>query len=603
MKPYAPSSFALLAILLAAPAARAGDPLVIYTEIPGHATATVPGAKDAAGNPAFAEFIALEDLAVREDGNQWVLKARTGQGTTLDSILMRGAGFVGTAFAQDGQPFLGGVAGELYDFFDTPIPAAWDDAGNMAFSARARGGVASVFEKVVVVDAFTSTHTIVIQMGDAALGLVDNPVGSSGDETFGNSINAVHLFNSGIVGFVNTPITNCHSSRYPAHFRGNTSFRQSGVSPIGGEIWDNFGLSDSGATPDGAHWFSEGDTENANTAIDEILVVDDAIVLQEGSPVAGTGPVMVDVFFTRMLSDGTWFSRGDATGGDDWAVRNGVLLAKTGDAISATENWGAAFSTFTGNQAGDWLLAGNTTNPDPDRDTVIVLNGTTVIAREGDPIDLDANGFFDDDVFINSFQATDLFITDERLILLLATLRNGAGTLLGDAFLRYAVHTGPGESYCFGDGSLATPCPCANTGVTGHGCDNSTGTGGAQISAAGATSPDSVVLTASGELPTVLSIFLQGDVDASAGITFGDGVRCVNGALKRLYVKNASGGVVSAPGFGDLSITDRSAALGDPLSPGDTRYYQVYSRDPDLSFCAAPPGNSWNVSNGRAITW
>jgi hypothetical protein len=112
-----------------------------------------------------------------------------------------------------------------------------------------------------------------------------------------------------------------------------------------------------------------------------------------------------------------------------------------------------------------------------------------------------------------------------------------------------------------------------------------------------------VVLTSSGELPTVLSIFLQGDASLSVGVPFGDGLRCVAGNLKRLYTKSAVGGVVSAPGAGDPSITARSAALGDPISPGSTRNYQVYYRDPVLAFCASPQGNAFNVGNALRVIW
>jgi hypothetical protein len=114
-------------------------------------------------------------------------------------------------------------------------------------------------------------------------------------------------------------------------------------------------------------------------------------------------------------------------------------------------------------------------------------------------------------------------------------------------------------------------------------------------------SPDTVVITSSGELATATSIFLQGNASNAAGTVFGDGVRCVAGSLKRLYVKNAVGGAVSAPTGGDASVSARSAALGDPIAPGSTRWYQVYYRDPDLGFC--PSGDSYNVSNGLAITW
>ena len=166
------------------------------------------------------------------------------------------------------------------------------------------------------------------------------------------------------------------------------------------------------------------------------------------------------------------------------------------------------------------------------------------------------------------------------------------------------LNAGPvGTPMCFGDGTGTTQCPCFNLGLPGRGCDNSVGTGGAQLTAAGSTNPDTVVLTSSGELPSALSIFLQGDSQLVPGSVFGDGVRCAGGNLKRLYTKNAVGGTVSAPTGGDPSVTAQSAALGDPIAPGSTRWYQVYYRDPDLSFCAAPTGNSWNVSSGLQIGW
>jgi hypothetical protein len=154
---------------------------------------------------------------------------------------------------------------------------------------------------------------------------------------------------------------------------------------------------------------------------------------------------------------------------------------------------------------------------------------------------------------------------------------------------------------CFGDGSAA-PCPCGNNGVAGHGCENSAATGGAQLYASGAIAPDSMILRSEGELPGALSIFLQGNATITP-IVFGDGLRCTGGLLKRLYVKSASHGLATAPDLGDPSITQRSAALGDPIPSGDRRYYQVYYRDPDASFCPSPAGNTFNVGNSLRIVW
>ena len=157
-------------------------------------------------------------------------------------------------------------------------------------------------------------------------------------------------------------------------------------------------------------------------------------------------------------------------------------------------------------------------------------------------------------------------------------------------------------SFCFGDGSAGT-CPCANNGLATHGCNNSAATGGALLSASGTESPDTLVLTQSSELPSSLSIFLQGDAQLASPAFFGDGLRCIGGVLERLYVKNAGSGTASAPGAGDPSITARSAALGDPIALGTSRYYQVYYRDPSLAFCPRPQGDTFNVGNALRVLW
>ena len=113
---------------------------------------------------------------------------------------------------------------------------------------------------------------------------------------------------------------------------------------------------------------------------------------------------------------------------------------------------------------------------------------------------------------------------------------------------------------------------------------------------------DSLVLTSSGELASALSIFLQGSLSI-APTSFGDGLRCAGGVLRRLYVKNASGGTVIVPQSGDASISARSAALGNVIQVGATRVCQVYYRDSNLGFCPPPMGDAWNVSNGLRIGW
>jgi hypothetical protein len=185
----------------------------------------------------------------------------------------------------------------------------------------------------------------------------------------------------------------------------------------------------------------------------------------------------------------------------------------------------------------------------------------------------------------------------------------GSGPSDSGAFFAVVDHvivtsSGSGTSFCFGDGT-GTACPCSNSGSSGHGCQNSGGTGGALLTSSGTTNPDTMVLSATGEMPTAFTIFLQGDAQLVNTLHFGDGLRCVGGNLKRLYSHNAVGGTVHGPdaSFGDPPITTRSAALGDPIAPGSTRYYQTYYRDPSATFCPPPSGNTFNASNAVAITW
>jgi hypothetical protein len=164
----------------------------------------------------------------------------------------------------------------------------------------------------------------------------------------------------------------------------------------------------------------------------------------------------------------------------------------------------------------------------------------------------------------------------------------------------------PGTAYCFGDGSTATACPCGNFGAPGAGCNNSAGNGGASLSASGnaSLSGDTLKFTQINELGSSLSIFLQGTLNIPNGVVFGDGVRCVGGALKRLYVRAASGGTVSAPNVGtDPSVSSISATLGDTITSGSTRFYGVYYRDASATFCPNPPGNTWNIGNSYSVVW
>ena len=148
-------------------------------------------------------------------------------------------------------------------------------------------------------------------------------------------------------------------------------------------------------------------------------------------------------------------------------------------------------------------------------------------------------------------------------------------------------------------------CPCGNAPAGGvRGCDNSSLTGGAQLSAVGIAklSFDSLVLTTNGERPTATSIVLQGNNTIATGVAFGQGVRCVAGSLRRLYVKSALSGTITVPQYGDLHVHSRSAVLGDMIAPGTHRYYGVYYRDP-IVLGGCPGASTFNMTQQLDVLW
>jgi Tol biopolymer transport system component len=176
-----------------------------------------------------------------------------------------------------------------------------------------------------------------------------------------------------------------------------------------------------------------------------------------------------------------------------------------------------------------------------------------------------------------------------------------------DAFVRDRLASGFSILCEPGVGGVLA-CPCSNPpSGPGRGCDNSSATGGAILAASGVAylSMDALVFTTSGENPAALSIVMQGNGTVPNGALYGQGIRCVGGTiLRRLFVKTASAGSITAPEFGagDPTVSARSAAKGDVIHAGESRWYLVYYRDPIvLGGCAAT--KTFNATQTGQVTW
>lgn len=132
--------------------------------------------------------------------------------------------------------------------------------------------------------------------------------------------------------------------------------------------------------------------------------------------------------------------------------------------------------------------------------------------------------------------------------------------------------------------------PCGNDDPNG-GCRNSTGSG-ARIEHAGLASVilDTFSPRAEHVPPGQFGLFFIGPNAVS--LPFGDGIRCVGGATRRLTLStaDASGVLTQAPGI---------AALVAPLiDPGETWRMQAWFRDPQ-----GPCGGHFNLSDALAVTF
>ncbi|MEO2094540.1 MAG: plastocyanin/azurin family copper-binding protein [bacterium] len=153
------------------------------------------------------------------------------------------------------------------------------------------------------------------------------------------------------------------------------------------------------------------------------------------------------------------------------------------------------------------------------------------------------------------------------------------------------VTSPPGTAFC---DCPAISAPCSNPGGAGEGCANSTGAGG-KLRGSGSASAvaDDLTFVATMLLPGQPALLFSADnaVNGGNGVTFGDGLRCAGGQLKRLgvAVPGSTGQASWGPGLG----------VAGGWSAGSTRRFQAWYRNP----VGGPCGNGFNLSNGYEVSF
>ncbi|MCB9916062.1 MAG: hypothetical protein H6828_13110 [Planctomycetes bacterium] len=146
-------------------------------------------------------------------------------------------------------------------------------------------------------------------------------------------------------------------------------------------------------------------------------------------------------------------------------------------------------------------------------------------------------------------------------------------------------------TFCYGDGT-GSICPCANLGAPGQGCAHSGGVGGRLGGFGRASLTNDGLLFDAGPLPPNQPALLfagTATLNGGAGLLFGDGLRCVGGAVVRLGVRtsDAAGRALWRPGL----------LGGHGWSAGQSVHVQAWYRDPHGSPC----GSGFNLTNATSV--
>ncbi|MDX9910448.1 MAG: GC-type dockerin domain-anchored protein [Phycisphaerales bacterium] len=424
------SAAVLAALAGAAPAL--GQIEVVYSSIATDPSSIVP---NTGGQRFRANLSAMLTLGSSPDGTQWVFKAFL-QGDA--DVILAGSGTSGQAIAVefDAAPFGPDIE---WGFFDSDVGI--NNAGVAAFGSRLGGAGVTTASDECIVTWDGSDYAFAAREGELAPGLFDS--GTVGDETFGNSLNSPSVLTDGTVSFRADLINNIPTALRSACYIGSSVAVQEGTMILSGETVDSFAALDGNnfsPTSDGSAWIVEADIDPGTSSV-EGAVVTGNVVLKDGDALS-TGGIVDAIFGVRIADNGDWFVRGDYGAprvDEDYVVKNGTVIIETGSDVPGTgggEQVGDAIGTINTDPSGNWIITCNTNNADGNLDGVIIYNGTDVLAREGDMIDLNGNGMPDDDFFITSFNANDCFISSDGYAYFFATTRDGVGTNLRDAFLR-----------------------------------------------------------------------------------------------------------------------------------------------------------------------
>ncbi|MBL9031003.1 MAG: hypothetical protein JNM80_04765 [Phycisphaerae bacterium] len=509
---------AMLALAAGLPcAAQTIGPFVIFTEV---ATAPaskrqVPGLTAGTVFESASSGLALDRPYRSGNGRFWVIKASSSLATTEDDVILLIDGVdcdptTGCAYtvAREGTP-TPFDASRNWGLFDQRC--SLNNSGTLVFANDISG--ATTDDELIAMYTYSGLPVFDSLPMREGVATTQSPLPTGA--RYGITIDSANITNAGDVGAaVNLlvdaatvpPVTTTNDR---CIVLGGTAIAQENTTTFTGGVntFQTCAAGDFHVDATGANWLMIGD-ESVATTTDGIVVVNGTVELREGTTVIPTlanplGAGATGLTEAVMSPAGDWYVRGTTTDADeDFVVRNGVVVAcrKAGHPMNpvagGAELWGntdfaATYFLMCGNGLGDYVIGGVTDAALPNNAVLVLDRGgvRTVVAREGDPIDMDDNGVYDDNVYIRTFGNDDAFLTDDGWLVFGATLTGTAGvgstgTDIGDAIFRLRVFTPGGGCYANCDGSTLVPFLNVNdftcflnkfaAGDTAANCDGST---------------------------------------------------------------------------------------------------------------------------------
>lgn len=370
--------------------------------IAAHAGATTRAAVPGRPDLTFTNFSNM----YRSAGNRWITVATVSgsAGGATDQVVVTGTGMTAAVGAQEGMTAVG-EGGELLNLSGLANPQI-NDAGKWAIAFS----TAAPATGLVVWWNGSSFHTIA-KANDPA-----NTIESG--VSYGNTFSSAGITTADSISFIASGISGSALGTTTAALRSNgTALSAANFVTVPTNQLDSgaavLQAIDSGASTVSLQVSGDGATTMltgtlASTPTSKVVMVNNAVVVQVGALLAGTNETVASITSSWLESDGVWFVRGTSTppagSTTSFISRNGVVIARIGQPIvpNSTETW-AGFTDYKGNNRGQYVVTG-TTSAAAASNSVLVLNGTQVIARAGDPVDLDNDGQFDDGLYIHGFR-------------------------------------------------------------------------------------------------------------------------------------------------------------------------------------------------------